>query len=94
MNNPNDNLQHQSQQSGQEEESTTLFVGDLSYFCTENDIRKLFRPFGPIIQVRVKHGKSGNANIDYGFVRFAVRESAAQSLHSLNGVMFMGRTLR
>jgi RNA recognition motif-containing protein len=92
MNNPNNN--ENQQQSSLEEESSTLFVGDLSYFCTENDIRKLFRPFGPIIQVRVKHGKSGNANIDYGFVRFAVRESAAQALHSLNGVMFMGRTLR
>lgn len=76
------------------EESTTLFLGDLSVFCTEKDIRKLFRSFGPIEAIRVKRGTSSKTNLSYGFIKFVERESAENAFHQLNGVMFLGRALR
>eukprot|EP01039_Chlorochromonas_danica_P000455 gene455-492_t len=76
------------------EESATLFLGDLSVFCTEKDIRKLFRSFGSIDAIRVKRGSSSKTNLSYGFIRFADRQSAENAFHQLNGVMFLGRALR
>ena len=72
----------------------TLFLGDLSVYCTEKDIRKLFRPFGTIEAIRVKRGSSNKTNLSYGFLKFSTRESADQALRALNGVMFLGRALR
>lgn len=76
------------------EESTTLFLGDLSVFCTEKDIRKLFRPFGPIEAIRVKRGSSSKTNLSYGFIKFTERSAAENAYQQLSGVMFMGRALR
>ncbi len=76
------------------DEASTLFLGDLSVFCTEKDIRKLFRPFGPIEAIRVKRGTSNKTNLSYGFIKFALPESAEQARQQLNGVMFLGRGLR
>ena len=76
------------------DESTTLFLGDLSVFCTEKDIRKLFRPFGTIEAIRVKRGSSSKTNLSYGFIKFSTRESAEMALDQLNGILFLGRALR
>lgn len=76
------------------DDSSTLFLGDLSVFCTEKDIRKLFRTYGTIEAIRIKRGSSGKANLSYGFIKFAERQSAEQACHELNGVMFLGRGLR
>lgn len=76
------------------DESTTLFLGDLSVFCTEKDIRKLFRSFGAIEAIRVKRGNSNKTNLSYGFIKFIDREAATSAFQQLNGVMFLGRALR
>jgi RNA recognition motif-containing protein len=76
------------------EEAATLFLGDLSVFCTEKDIRKLFRPFGTIEAIRVKRGTSNKTNLSYGFIRFTYPDSAEQALKHLNGIMFLGRALK
>jgi len=76
------------------DQSTTLFLGDLSVFCTEKDIRKLFRLYGQIEAIRVKRGSSNKANLSYGFIKFSSRDSAEWALSELTGVMFLGRALR
>ena len=76
------------------EDACTLFLGDLSVYCSEKDIRKLFRPFGVIEAIRVKRGTSNKTNLSYGFIKFSTRESADQALRQLNGVMFLGRAIR
>lgn len=76
------------------EDASTLFLGDLSVYCSEKDIRKLFRPFGVIEAIRVKRGTSNKTNLSYGFIKFSTRESADQAMKQLNGVMFLGRAIR
>ncbi|RYG94267.1 RNA-binding protein [archaeon] len=76
------------------EDSSTLFLGDLSVFCTEKDIRRLFRTFGTIEAIRIKRGSSGKANLSYGFIKFSDQQAAEKAYHELNGVMFLGRGLR
>jgi len=71
---------------------TTLFVGDLSIFCTENDLFALFSRFGAVPKVQVKRGKQGEA-LQYGFVVLP-RSVAIEAAQRVNGIKLLGRRLR
>jgi RNA recognition motif-containing protein len=71
----------------------SLFLGDLSYFCTEDDLFHLFSPYGPLVAVKVHRGKTGNPLL-HGFVSFQQEAHASLALAELSGVQFMGRVLR
>lgn len=69
-----------------------LFVGDLSYFCTDDDLAKLFAPFGPVHKAVVRKSKT-NEPLHYGFAEIPL-ENAEKAIQSLNGLSFLGRKLR
>jgi RNA recognition motif-containing protein len=73
--------------------SRTLFVGDLSYFCTEENLFALFSTFGSILTVRIRRGISGES-LMHGFVALESPEAANAALAALDGVEFMGRNIR
>lgn len=73
-------------------ESHGVFVGDLSYFCTEQDLYQLFSPFGNIDSVMVRRGKAGDT-LHYGFVKMD-DASAQKALVAMQGHKYMGRKLR
>ena len=73
--------------------STTLFLGDLSIFCKENDLRALFEPFGTVISIHMK-GKEQKKNLSYAFIKFESRECAENALREINGQIFKGRALK
>jgi RNA recognition motif-containing protein len=74
--------------------STTLFLGDLSIFCNEQEIFNLFQPFGPIESVQLKKCEKKKPHLSYGFIKFAYRQSADQALQQTNGQIFLGRAIR
>jgi hypothetical protein len=71
----------------------SLFLGDLSCFCTDDDIFSLFYPYGEIASIRLKRSKTTNKCLGYGFVTFIYAYSALAAME-LNGSMFLGRKLR
>lgn len=64
----------------------SLYVGNMSYSTTENDLRTLFEPYGPITEVRVI-GDKGFAFVD------VPAENMQAAIDALNGKEFGGRTL-
>jgi RNA recognition motif-containing protein len=58
----------------------------MSYSTTENDIRTLFEPFGPIAEVRIIGDKG------FGFVEIP-EENMTAAIEATNGKEFGGRTL-
>lgn len=75
--------------------SRTLFLGDLSIYCTERDICQVFASFGPIESIHLKRVPQGaTAHLSYGFVRYKHRLSAETALTSMQGAIFLGRPLR
>lgn len=72
--------------------ATTVFVGDLSYFCEEKDLLSIFSAFGPVSSVIVRRGKEGNS-LQYAFVIMNEADAHA-ACNALNGSKFMGRKLR
>lgn len=71
----------------------TLFLGDLSYFCTEEDLCAIFAPFGNISTVRVRRGVTGES-LMHGFIALDSHEAAKQAIAELDGKIFMGRSMR
>ncbi len=73
----------------------TLFLGDLSLFCTEKDLQKLFGKFGPLQDIRLKRSNDQDrTSLSYGFVKFAHKQDAAKALQELDGFMLLGRAIK
>jgi RNA recognition motif-containing protein len=73
---------------------TTLFLGDLSAFCSERDIHEIFSPYGEVLEIKIMRSEETNRNLSYGFIKFATHNSAKRALNGLHGVLFCGRNLR
>lgn len=76
------------------QEMNTLFVGDLSIFCEENDIKEMFVKYGELDEVKIIRCEETNKNLSYGFVKYSKHESAVLALKELNGVLLVGRPMR
>ncbi len=73
--------------------NNSVFVGDLSYFCTEIELASLFSPFGGIISVEIKRGRHGDS-LMHGFLEFVNNDEAHRAIQEINGIKFMGRKIR
>lgn len=72
----------------------TLFLGDISVYCTERELTELFQPFGNITEIKLKKNSKGNTNLAFGFIIFEKEESALVALKAMNGHVLLGRPLR
>ena len=64
----------------------SLYVGNLPYGATEDDLRGYFEAWGPVTEVRIVQGRG------FGFVDIP-EENAAAAIEETNGKEFQGRTL-
>lgn len=64
----------------------SLYVGNLPYSTTEEELRSMFDPFGPIEEVRVIQNKG------FGFVDVP-EENVEAAIEATNGKELGGRTL-
>ncbi len=70
-----------------------LFVGNLPYQATEEDLRTHFSQFGKPTQiVRPLDRETGRAR-GFAFVEFAERAAAEEAIRKLDGQLLMGRPL-
>lgn len=74
-----------------------LFVGNISFFCHEVDLFRLFSKFGKVLKVRIKRsgaGLNGGRTLMYGFVEMAELTDAESATQKLNSMRHMGRDIR
>ncbi|MBI2201758.1 MAG: RNA-binding protein, partial [Armatimonadetes bacterium] len=64
----------------------SLYVGNLPYDVTEQELRDLFQAWGPVAQTRLI------ADRGFGFVELP-EEKAAEAITAMNGKEHRGRTL-
>ncbi|EPQ28277.1 uncharacterized protein PFL1_04104 [Pseudozyma flocculosa PF-1] len=69
---------------------TTVYLGNLAPFTTQNDLMTLMAPFGFVIEVRIQ------ADRGYAFVKLDSHEHAANAVYSLgaNGCSVHGRPVK
>jgi RNA recognition motif-containing protein len=71
-----------------------LFVGDLSFFCTELHIQELFSTVGSVISKRIRQSGDEGHSLMHGFVRMSTPQEAKEAVNTFNGMLFMGRHMR
>src|SRR5262245_41239831 len=73
--------------------SAKLFVGNLSYQATEEDLRELFQQAGTVQSVRIVTDQFTGRPRGFGFVEMATPEEASRAVEQLNGRVFRDRNL-
>jgi cold-inducible RNA-binding protein len=70
-----------------------LFVGNLSYQATEEDLRELFQQAGTVESVRIITDQFTGRPRGFGFVEMSSKEEAERAIEQLNGRLFRDRNL-
>jgi RNA recognition motif-containing protein len=73
--------------------NTKLFVGNLSFDVTENDLQDLFVGFGPVNEVNLMTDRSTGRSRGFAFVTMATPEGAQAAIAGMAGKDFKGRAL-
>jgi cold-inducible RNA-binding protein len=73
--------------------SAKLFVGNLSYQATEEDLRELFQQAGTVQSVRIVTDQFTGRPRGFGFVEMSTPEEASRAIEQLNGRVFRDRNL-
>jgi cold-inducible RNA-binding protein len=71
-----------------------LFVGNMSFQTTEDDLRALFEPFGAITRVHIAKDRETGRARGFAFVEMANDEEAAKAIAGLDGKEVGGRNLK
>jgi cold-inducible RNA-binding protein len=73
--------------------NTKLFVGNLSYNTTENQLQDLFAAHGNVIEVDLILDKFTGRPRGFGFVTMETKEGADAAIQALNGKSVDGRAM-
>ena len=71
-----------------------LYVGNMSYDTTDDDLRKAFEEHGTVDSVAVISDRHSGRSKGFGFVEMSDDEEAKAAMESMNDTDFMGRTLK
>jgi len=70
-----------------------LFVGNLSFNITENDLNDAFAAHGTVTETNLMMDRTTNRPRGFGFVTMSTPEEAQKAIDSLNGKELDGRAL-
>ncbi len=73
--------------------STKLYVGNLSFDITENDLRDMLSPHGPVNEINVIMDKMTGQARGFAFATMNTEEGAKAAILALNGKDCKGRAL-
>jgi len=74
-------------------ESPRVYVGNLSYDVTEQDLQELFKGIGGVRNVEIVYNRSTHRSKGYGFVEMLHMDEAMRAVEVLHDQPFMGRKL-
>lgn len=72
----------------------TLFVGNLSFGLTDEDLQKAFAEFGTVASARIIRDRESNRSKGFGFVEFEDDAAADAAIAKMDGADMDGRPLR
>ena len=74
--------------------STKLYVGNLSYNASEDDLKELFSQAGEVVSAKIITDKFSGQARGFGFVEMATNEDAQKAISMFNGQAFKERELK
>ena len=73
--------------------SNKLFVGNLSFNTTENDLQDTFAAHGTVVETNLMMDKMSGRPRGFAFVTMGSAEEAQKAIDALNGAQLDGRAL-
>ena len=73
--------------------SAKLFVGNLSFNTTENDLQDAFAAHGTVVETNLMMDRESGRPRGFGFVTMSSAEEAQKAIDALNGKEIDGRAL-
>ena len=70
-----------------------IFVGNLNFNTSEDELRQLFEPYGQVERVSILTDRDTGRSRGFGFVEMANGEEGDKAIAALNGTEIGGRTL-
>jgi RNA recognition motif-containing protein len=73
--------------------NTKLFVGNLSFNTTENDLHDAFAAHGTVVEANLMMDRMSGRPRGFGFVTMSTPEEAQKAIEAMNGATLDGRNL-
>src|SRR6187399_434842 len=73
--------------------SSKLFVGNLSFDITENDLQDAFAAHGTVVEANLMMDRATGRPRGFGFVTMSSDEEAQKAIDALNGASIDGRQI-
>lgn len=70
-----------------------IYIGNLSFDTTEDELRQAFTAFGEVSTVKIVSDRDTGRSRGFGFVEMATRDEATAAINGLNGQDLNGRSL-
>ncbi len=71
-----------------------LYVGNLSYDVTEEELTNLFSPKGEVVSVRIISDHQTGRSKGFGFVEMSNNEACSAVISAFNGYELKGRPMK
>ena len=71
-----------------------IYVGNLSYQATEDDLKAAFSRFGEVTSVNIIRDKFSGQSKGFGFVEMTVRADGEKAIKELDGTQLKGREIK
>ncbi|MDE1461801.1 RNA recognition motif domain-containing protein [Spartinivicinus poritis] len=71
-----------------------IYVGNLAYSITENDLRKLFEEFGEVSSATLIKDKISGKSKGFGFIEMSNNAEAETAIRELNDKPVTGRKIK
>ena len=73
--------------------STKLFVGNLSFNTTENDLQEAFAAHGTVVEANLMMDRTSGRSRGFAFVTMSTPEEAQKAIAAMNGATLGDRQL-
>lgn len=74
--------------------SKRLYVGNLSYTMTSDDLKSAFSACGNVVSAKVIMDRETNRSKGFGFVEFTTDDEGKKAIETMNGKDVGGRNLK
>jgi RNA recognition motif-containing protein len=71
-----------------------IYVGNLSYEVTEEDLQEAFASFGQVASVNIAKDRWSGRSRGFGFVEMHEQDEAQSAINGLSGKVLKGRAIR
>ncbi len=72
----------------------SIYVGNLSYEVTEENLNEVFAEYGSVKRVHVPTDKETGRPRGFAFVELSTKAEESNAIETLDGAEWMGRTMK